>query len=231
MKKYGSKFLSFGWLLILGLSLVACSAPPQVIPPTPVIVQQTVVVVITATPPPDSPTLTLEPTAAAVPTATDQPTVISVPPSSTPAPVIKPSPTALQLLNIPIEGGDSNHMFFARLVFPDYKPAATTSLVFQVYAHSPMNAAKDGEGITSVEFTIFDPDGNQVYDRIEKTAGYCAFGGGEPTCTVFDFAQNKYQWPNGGAKIVSGLYTIKVQAVSKDNVDMFGQTYIRIQVP
>jgi hypothetical protein len=221
MRKILRYFSALCGALILGLALAGCSAPAA--PAQPPVVQtvvQTVVVVITADTPAQAPSDTSEP-------PTDTPTL----PGATPAPQVNPSPTPLQLVNIPIEGGDSNHMFFARLVFPDYGPAATTSLMFQVYAHSPVNAAKDGDGIVSVDFTIFDPDGNQVYERLEKTPGFCAFGGGEPDCTVFDFAGNNYLWPNGGGKIVSGRYTIRVEALSKDNVDMNGQSYFNIQVP
>jgi len=210
MRKTLNKFSVWRGVLILGLALAACSAPAAVPPPQIIqTVVQTVVVVVTVNAP--SP----------APTGTPQPVVTDVP-TSTPTPQAKPSPT---------QGGDSNHMFFARLVFPDYRPAATSSLVFQVYAHSPMDATKDGDGIVSVDFSIDDPDGNQVYERLEKNSGFCAFGGGEPDCTVFDFASNNFQWPDGGGTIVSGRYTIRVEALSKDNVDMNGQSYFNIQVP
>jgi hypothetical protein len=200
--------------LMAAASIAACT------PVATQVVQQTVVVVVTATPPPDSPTLEpAQATETTAPQATPQPT-----------PPPKPSPTSLALVNIPIEGGDANNMFFARLIFPDYKPAAATSLVFQVVAYDPPEANNDGEGIDSVDFRIEDQDGNEVHHRIERTAHYCAFGGGEPDCTVWNFAQNNYKWPDG-AKIESGTFTIFINVFSKDGVDMFGQADFRIQLP
>jgi hypothetical protein len=198
--------------------IAACSPVASQLPPTPQVIQQTVVVVITATPPENPPTpLPVESTA----TGNPQPTT---------APTALPSPTPLNLLNIPIEGGDGDKMFFARLVFPDYGQAATTSLVFQVLAHSPLDAAKDGEGIDSVDFRIEDQDGNEVHHRVEKTAHYCAFSGGEPDCLVWDFAKNNYKWPNG-VKIESGTFTIFINVTSKDNVNMNGKADFRIKLP
>jgi len=212
--KRNAKILAFIFVL-MAAAAAACTPAASQPPPTPEIIQQTVVVLITATPPQDTPT---SPPVDATTTAAPAPTVA------------QPSPTPLALLNIPIEGGDSNKMFFARLVFPDYGPGAATSLVFQVLAHSPLNATQDGSGIDSVDFRIEDQDGNEVHHRVEKTAAYCAFGGGEPDCTVWDFAKNNYKWP-GGAKIESGTYTIYINVYSKDNVDMHGQADFRIKLP
>ncbi|HEX7568313.1 MAG TPA: hypothetical protein VF355_07070 [Anaerolineaceae bacterium] len=219
-----SNFKIFVWLTLLGMALTACSvgqAPDQ---PTAQIIQETVVVVVTATPPPTS--------SLPSPQSTDIPGPAAEAATATEAPPLQPSPTPLHLVNIPIEGGDSNHMFPVTLVFPDYNPAATTSLWFRVYAHSPMSIKVDGEGIVSVEFQILDWNGNQVHDRVEKTASYCAFGGGEPDCIVWDFASNHYQWPDG-SKIESGYhsYTIKITAISKDQVEMHGQAQFNVQAP
>ena len=215
MRSILTHFSILVWLLVLGLA--GCSAPA--VPP----VVQTVVVVVTVIAPeqPTSAPPTQAPASTEVPTGTPAPTATSSP---------KPSPTALNLVNIPIEGGDPNKMFFAHLVFPDYDPAATTSLTFQVLAHNPMSSKKEGVGIDSVEFTIEDPDGNQVYDQVEKNPPYCAFSDDGKTCNEFDFAKNNFQWPNGGGQIVSGRYSIRVEARS-GSADMNGSSYFLIQVP
>jgi hypothetical protein len=205
--------------------LAACSLPSAPLgeptatlsPPsaTPLVVKETVLVVVSPSP---------------QATGTPVPTAASATATPTKKVVVPPTPTPLTLLNIPIEGGDSNNMFFARLVFPDFGPAAKTFLWFRVYAHKPVSSKIDGENIESVTFTILNSKDQTVHYREEKQAGYCAFGGGEPDCVVWNFAENHYTWPDGG-KMVSGTYTIKILAVSKDNVDMFGEAKFTIQVP
>ncbi len=226
--------LSFGLiskliiLFCMGLAASGCSPAAITIPDTgannqpppsatPQVVRETVLVVITATAPPVISTPAVQPAKTTSPTPTTRV-------------VVRPSPTSLALLNIAIEGGDPGNMFFASLVFPDFKPAATTELWFRVFAHKPVNSKVDGEGIASVDFLILDSKGERVHYRQERQAGYCAFGGGEPNCTVLNFAASRYTWPDG-KKIVSGTYTIQITATSKDDVVMFGKANFRIQVP
>ncbi|MEZ4860583.1 MAG: hypothetical protein R3C14_04725 [Caldilineaceae bacterium] len=70
-------------------------------------------------------------------------------------------------------------------------------LVFQVAAHDPNVGNRDGDGIANVDLQIYGPDGALVYEKRESNAGYCAFGGGEPNCTVLDLAGYGDQWPDG----------------------------------
>ncbi len=221
----------FSSIILLGI-LAACSIAPGAQSPTTQVVKETVLVIITSTPEPISatPTTIPQPTDASptnTPTAT--PTAASTA-TLTPAPL--PSLTPLALLNVPIEGGDPNHAFFALLVFPNYQPAATVSLWFRVYAHDPVTSTVDGQNIDTVEFTITNSKNVEVYDRIERTAGYCAFGGGEPNCNVFNFASHNYTWPAPfNIKITSGTYNLHIIATDKDQNDMFGDARFRIQVP
>ncbi len=161
------------------------------------------------------------------------PTATPLSPTSTPqkaTPQPKPSPTALALRTVPIEGGDPGNMFFAELVFPDAQ-TFTSSLWFRVYAHKPVESKVDGEGIEKVEFSILNSEGVVVHYRAEQTAGYCAFSGGEPDCLIWNFAEQQYKWPDGG-KIVSGAYTMNVLVTSKDQVVMFlNDVPFNIQVP
>lgn len=143
---------------------------------------------------------------------------------------LNPSPTPLELLNVPIDGGDPSQKFYAVLVYPHYLPAATTSLWFRVYANKPLKSKVDGEGIATVDFVFLDSDGNQVYEHLEKTVGYCAFGGGEPDCVIWDFTSHINTWPNG-AKMQSGTYTLKVNVLAKDDSNMFGETTFDILLP
>jgi hypothetical protein len=159
------------------------------------------------------------------PTSPSSPTLAQA--TSTPLP--EPSPTPLALRNIPIEGGDPDNKFFAELVFPN-EQVFTSRLWFRVYAHKPLESKVDGEGIEQVDFTIQNSAGEVVHSRTEKMAGYCAFGGGEPDCVIWDFREHQYQWPDGG-KILSGTYTLNVQVQSTDSAFMFGDATFTIQVP
>lgn len=214
----------FSGLILLVIGLAGCSLADAVTPTqaevispsqTPFIVKETVVVVITSTSAP----------------ATATPASVSATPKpDLPTATAKPSPTSLALLNIPIEGGDPQKMFYVTLVFPDYRPAATKSLWFRVYAHKPFTSKVDGEGIASVDFNIEDSNGDEVYSRQEKTAGYCAFGGGEPDCIIWDLAANQYKWPNG-TKILSDTFTMRITVTANDNSIMNGKTEFNVKVP
>jgi len=222
-------------LLLLTLSglllvvLAACSASLETQAPTVQVVKETVLVVVTPTPGPETttPAPSPQPTAASLDATSLPAATASL--NVTPKPTLLPSPTPLLLLNVPIEGGDPNHAFFVQLVYPNYQPA-TTSLWFRVYAHEPVSSKNDGQNIDNVEFTITNSKNVQVHYRKEKTAGYCAFGGGEPDCVVWNFASHNYTWPDG-AKITSGTYNLHINATDKDQFVMFGDIKFRIQVP
>ena len=225
MRLRNSILLPFLFSALLLLLLTACSPAVETQAPTLKVVKETVLVVVTPTPEPDTAT----PTASTVPTAASLTGTPSPAPKATATATLRPSPTPLLLLNVPIEGGDPNHAFYVQLVYPDYQPA-TTSLWFRVYAHEPVSSKVDGQGIDSVEFTITNSKNVQVHYREEKTAGYCAFGGGEPDCVVWNFASHNYTWPDG-AKITSGTYNLHINATDKDQFVMFGDIKFRIQVP
>jgi len=141
---------------------------------------------------------TAEPTASAAatpvpaPSATPVPAPTVPPPSSTPAP-----PTAtlvpLEANTIPNDGE-----------FDDELPFNTT-------ANDPSVGSNSGDGIASVTFQFFGPDGNEIYSRTENNTLYCAFGGGNngQDCDRWIFSEHKNQWPNGNPA-QSGAHTIVV---------------------
>jgi len=102
-----------------------------------------------------------------------------------------------------------------RIVQPRAGASATTELVFRVAAYDPGVGDRDGDGIDRVEMSILDPYGQVVHQRTERTAGYCAFGGGEPECNVFDFAASGYSWPAGG-ELANGTYTLRAVVYARD---------------
>jgi hypothetical protein len=88
-------------------------------------------------------------------------------------------------------------------------------IVFQAEVFDEEAGTNDGDGIENVTFAIFDNYGNLVHERTENNAGYCAFGGGEPDCEVWSFADNNYQWPDG-APVVPGLHNVEIDINPED---------------
>jgi hypothetical protein len=88
------------------------------------------------------------------------------------------------------------------------------ALVFRVKAYDPTVGTHDGDGIAYVEMEIYNWQGYEVYSKRESQAGYCAFGGGTPHCSVFRFGNNHF-WPNG-TQVNPGEYTLKATAYTPD---------------
>jgi hypothetical protein len=135
-------------------------------------------------------------------------------PTSTPTPMAPspPSPLTATIVH-PKEG--------------EYQPA-TTELVFQVQAYDPSVGQHDGDGIAYVDMRILNSDRTEVHQRTERNAGYCAFGGGEPDCNRWVFAEHNYRWPNG-EPIISDIYTLKATVYARSGHTVTVQTTIQIQ--
>jgi hypothetical protein len=187
------------------------------------------VVVITATPEPTLPAVKETVIVQVVVTPTDSATDTSAPPPiASPAPPIA-SPTPPVLLVTKIEGPSSQ--IRARFISPDFFPAATSELWFQVQAFNPQVSDQDGAGIQNVEFHIFDQDGNEVYSRVEQNAAYCAFAGGEPDCNVFRFADTGYYWPETQNPVTSGDYTLVAVINDQEGNQWSGSIDFTIDLP
>ncbi|MFK7802655.1 MAG: hypothetical protein AB8G95_13555 [Anaerolineae bacterium] len=72
----------------------------------------------------------------------------------------------------------------------------------------------EGDGVSSVTFTIFDNNGDEVYKKEDSAPFYCAFSGDNP-CTIWDFSQNDNKWPDGTAA-QSGNYNAQIEAKGTD---------------
>jgi hypothetical protein len=201
-------------LLLVGL---ACAFPfagqtPQVLvvtatsAPEPQVVRETVVVVVTPT---------------------NQPAPNE--PAPTTPPVELPSPTPLRLRTARIEGDTGK--IRAAIVWPDYGGPATTDLVFWVEARNPSVGKKDGAGIKSVDFVLTDSNGQTVYSHTENTSRYCGFGGGEPDCVVFHFADNGFKWPGTDLPIENDDYTLTATVNAADGNQWSGSATLSIQLP
>ena len=75
---------------------------------------------------------------------------------------------------------------------------------------------RDGDGIRNVDMIILDPDGREVQRRRENVAGYCAFGGGEPNCSTYVFADHDDRWQNGDSIRHGEDYTLRAIITAKD---------------
>lgn len=153
---------------------------------------------------------------------------VSVPPPPTPTPTstpipaqptATPSPTPEQLAFFEPPGGGNDNIG-GYVVFPGYTEGQLdfnnlvfrNRLVFRVVAFDKNKGQTDGAGIESVRFEILGDPGT-VHERTERTAGYCVFGGGEPTCNVWNFAEHNYRWPEPYQHelITNGLYSAQIE--------------------
>jgi hypothetical protein len=89
------------------------------------------------------------------------------------------------------------------------------NFLYRVYARDDRAGENDGDGMDFVRFTISDSFGT-LYQREERTAGYCIFQGGEPDCRPWPFnEQGRYTWGAGGSEVNSGTYQVFIEVVSK----------------
>ncbi len=193
--------------------------PPSSAPPSP-------------TPPPPAP----EPTR-----AQNTPTAVARPPSPTPIPptatrAAAPSPTRILVAVLPVDGSNGNQNLHnsrsvkngRNILLPGFAQSQASNpmifrdrLVFQVEVFDAAAGNRDGDGIQNVRFVIYGPNG-QVHERVENTASYCVFGGGEPDCVVWVFAEHGAKWPDG-ADIVNGVHNVTITITPKNGapVDWF----------
>jgi hypothetical protein len=230
MKRKAHVTLFAGLAVLLLVQLACASFSPQVVvvtatsEPEQQVVRETVIVEVT---PIDQPAAT----EAAVPTEAPAPTaqtavetvVVTAPPPN------QPSPTPLRLRTARIEGDTGK--IRATIVWPDYGGPATTDLVFWVEARNPSVGKKDGAGIKSVDFVLTDSNGQDVYTHTENTSRYCGFGGGEPDCVVFHFADNNFNWPGTNLPIQNDDYTLTATVNSADGNQWSGSGTFSIRLP
>jgi hypothetical protein len=101
------------------------------------------------------------------------------------------------------------------------------ALVFQIAADAT-GGNRDGRGISHVDMVILQDGGSAVHSRTEENAKYCAFGGGEPDCNVYRFADNDWRWPNGD-EITPGRYRLQAVAHAEDGRQQILSSEIEIE--
>jgi hypothetical protein len=179
---------------------------------------------------PPLPTATLASVKAATPTtaaATPPTRATATPPKPT---VALPAPTPTDISREP--SGSTGQGITALFVFPGYSLNATSDLTFRLIAYRDDGPKTDGAGIKQVEFRICrndcGDDKNVVYHRTEQNAAYCAFGGGEPNCTIFHFTQG-VNWPDTNTPVRSGNYVVEARVTPKEG-DAYWQGQIEFKI-
>ncbi len=76
--------------------------------------------------------------------------------------------------------------------------------------------SNNGDGIDHVVFAVYQ-NNNIIYTTTEKTANYCIFKGGEPTCNSWPKYNGKYAWSSSGSEIVSGDYQVAIRIADKSD--------------
>jgi hypothetical protein len=221
---------------LLAVSALACATQTEkVIVVTATHEPQQVAQVTTASPntPPQLPTATLVSVKAATPTpaANARPTLATSAPPKPTAVVAAPTPTDISR----VPPGSTGQGIAARFIFPGYSLNAKSDLTFRLLAYRDDGPKTDGAGIQQVEFRICrndcNDDKNVVYSRTEQNAAYCAFGGGEPNCTIFHFTRVT-NWPGTNTSVQSGNYVVEARVRPKDgNAYWQGQLEFKISLP
>ena len=179
----------------------------------------------TSTPPPLS-TATLASVKAATPTSA----ATAAPPRPT---AVLAAPTPTDISRVP--PGSVGQGITALFVFPGSSLKATSDLTFRLIAYKQDGPKTDGAGIKQVEFRICrnncDGDKNVVYRRTEQNVAYCAFGGGEPNCTIFHFTRGA-NWPDTNTPVQSGNYVVEARVrPTEGNAYWQGQLEFKISLP
>ncbi len=189
------------------------------------------VIVVTATQEPEQVAqVTTVPTNTPPPLPVATSAATAAPPRPT---VALPAPTPTDISLMP--SGSVGQGITALFVFPGSSLNATSNLTFRVLAYRDDRPKTDGAGIQQVEFRICrnncDDDKNVVYRRTEQNAAYCAFGGGEPNCTIFHFTRGA-NWPDTNTPVQSGNYVVEARVrPTEGNAYWQGQLGFKISLP
>jgi hypothetical protein len=100
----------------------------------------------------------------------------------------------------------------------------------QIALYDKNYGTRNGNGIDHVEFTVFDAQGNQVYQKVESNARYCAFGGDSP-CSPWVIVNGRLYWGQGGPEVKEGKYTININAITADGGDLMWVYTVFLDLP
>lgn len=206
-RPFQDRILGASCILLLLLSGCNLPASPPISTQTPLVV--TVVVTAANEVTPTGPTSTGMP-------STSTPTELAPTPTFAPP----PKPASPKTSAETPDGSDIENFRVSFDFSRDY-----FLRVYVFYSEDPneqFKAKKDGRGIASVDISVTSADGGtSYYERTERNAGYCAFGGGEPDCNPWTFEDGQYRWKSGGPPVKSGSYGLTV-TVTPDNGNSAG---------
>ncbi len=248
------RIVFMGCLIAIGLLPLACSTGTSQTTPN---LDATVQAAIAQTRTSEATVSTPIPATATVETPTDvadtpEPTATDVPdptPTDTP-PAPPPTPTEEKLLiaESDVDGDDGNDFLRGSsesnqgrvILLPSFDPSDVTDpmvfrdrIVFQVEVFDTRAGLVDGAGIENVTFRIEadDGQGEVVYERRERTPGFCVFGGGEPDCTILPLEDHS-RWPEPYAgEIRNGQYLAKIDILPVDGEPTQWRWGFNIEIP
>jgi hypothetical protein len=148
-------------------------------------------------------------------TATITPTGTITP---TPTRLLRATPTPLALILLPAPSV-RNGLVGDVVTLPDVHISSNYTTQFGDRVHFAMSNLQDlsageenGDGISALQFTIFDSTGEQVYRSDDApTDGLCAFTSDYGECETWDFAANDFKWPSG-IPVTSGRHFLVATA-------------------
>ena len=106
-------------------------------------------------------------------------------------------------------GGNTIHAEIVQTGANNNDDSVSGALSFRVLAYDTAEGNDDGDGIDSVLLQVYY-NGNKVHEREEGNAAYCAFGGGEPDCTLWVFQDHDNKWPDG-APVSNGPHLLRAR--------------------
>ncbi|MCS6828963.1 MAG: SH3 domain-containing protein [Caldilinea sp.] len=87
----------------------------------------------------------------------------------------------------------------------------------RIFFRAEIERTPNNQRIERVDFRILDALDEEIYRRTERVYGYCAFGGGEPTCNVLEIRRGA-RWPDTERALCNGDFTV-VATIVLDNGD------------
>ncbi len=202
--------------------MLGCSGEAAPTPDLTAIIEEAVSAELTRLAPPATAIAATDPTPTLAAVATT-----ALPPVE-PTPTLVPSPTIVPIV---IQTASADRQGIEGDVFSrgDVQISASPAIYgdkitfFLVGAVDAALGIDEGSGVLNVEFSIFDAAGNLVYQKVETTPAYCAFGGDFP-CEPHDFAQNNYLWPSG-LPLEPGNFTAEIVAIGTNPASSATWTY------
>lgn len=147
-----------------------------------------------------------------------------IPPRPQPRPTVVPPTATRPLASLPPDidndapgGSFPNDNVFGEVI-------VNPAFLFRMDVRDLNFGNHEGAGINFAEFSI---TGDGVdYFRREGTAGYCVFGGGEPTCNPWPTDDlGRYTWGEGGPLVEDGEYFASITVNAQRDDPEFGNSW------